>query len=105
MIDVNKHLRITVKTGTVGFGCKDAAEASKSGKAKLVIIASNCPEPYRNEIITNAKLTGIPTYTYQGTSVDLGVACEKPFSISALSVKKEGNSEILKLAETENVIA
>jgi large subunit ribosomal protein L30e len=105
MIDINKHLRITVKSGTIGFGAKEALEASKSGKAKLLIISSNCPERYRNEITSNAKLTGIPVHIYSGTSLDLGVACEKPFVVSALSVKKEGNSEILKLAETENVSA
>jgi len=105
MIDVNKQLRIAIKSGAIEFGAKDALEASKSGKAKLLILSSNCPERYKNDIISNAKLTGIPIHTYHGTSVDLGVACEKPFVISALSVKKEGNSEILKLAETENVRA
>jgi large subunit ribosomal protein L30e len=103
MIDVNKHLRIAVKSGTAGFGSKDVLEASKTGKAKLLIVASNCPENYKNQIITNARLTGTPVHTYAGTSVDLGVACEKPFVVSALSIKKEGNSEILKLAETKNV--
>jgi len=105
MIDINKHLRIVVKSGTVEFGAKDALEASKSGKAKLLIISSNCPEHYKNEMMSNAKLTGVPVHIYSGTSVDLGVACERPFVISALCVKKEGNSEILKLAETENVSA
>jgi large subunit ribosomal protein L30e len=105
MIDINKHLRIAVKSGVIEFGVKDAVEASKSGKAKLLIISSNCPERYRNEITSNAKLTGIPVQIYSGTSLDLGAACEKPFVVSALSVKKEGNSEILKLAETENVSA
>jgi len=105
MIDVNKHLRITVKTGTVGFGCNDALEASKTGKAKLLVMASNCPNPYRNEIVSNARITGIPVHMYAGNSVDLGAACEKPFVVAVLSVKKEGNSEILRLAETENVSA
>jgi large subunit ribosomal protein L30e len=102
MIDVNKHLRIAVKSGMVDFGSKDALEASKTGKAKLLILASNCPEDYKNHIIRSARLTGTPVHMYAGSSVDLGVACEKPYVVSALSIKKEGNSEILKLAETEN---
>jgi large subunit ribosomal protein L30e len=105
MIDVNKHLRIAVKSGTVGFGVKDALETAKSGKGKLIMVTSNCPEHYKDEIISNAKLTGVPVHNYAGTSVDLGVACERPFAVSALSIKKEGNSEILKLAETQNVSA
>jgi large subunit ribosomal protein L30e len=105
MIDINKQLRIAVKSGTVQFGVKDALEASKSGKTKLLIVSSNCPEKHRNEIVSNAKLTGIPVHFYSGTSLDLGGACEKPFLVSALSVKREGNSDILKLAETQNVSA
>jgi large subunit ribosomal protein L30e len=32
---------------------------------------------------------------YPGMGVDLGVACGKPFSISALAVLEPGDSEIL----------
>jgi large subunit ribosomal protein L30e len=99
MMDLNKQISMVVKTGKVELGCKDAVDAAKSAKARLIVIASNCPEPDKSNILYNAKLSEIPVYVYSGTSMDLGAACEKPFLVGALTVKEPGDSEILKLAE------
>ena len=99
-MDMNKQIGMVVKTGKVELGCNEATEAAKTGKARLIVIASNCPEPHKSNIIYNAKLSEIPVHVYSGTSMDLGVACEKPFLVAALTVKEPGDSEILKLAET-----
>ena len=98
-IDVNKQIEIAVRTGKVSFGVKEALDAARSAKAKLLIIASNCPQPDRVNIFEYAKQSSVPIYNYQGSSVDLGGACLKPFLISALTVKEPGDSEILKLVE------
>jgi len=105
MIDVNKQIKIVVKTGKIDFGCEEAVDGARAGKAKLIVLASNCPENYRRQILSNAKLSQVPVYTYPGTSLDLAAACEKPFVVAAVTVKEPGDSEILKLAETENVSA
>jgi len=105
MIDVNKQVKIVVKTGKIDFGCEEAVDAAKAGKAKLIILASNCPGDYRKKILSNARLSQVPVYTYSGNSLDLATACEKPFVVAAVTVKEPGDSEILKLAETENVSA
>ncbi len=97
MIDVNKQLKIVAKTGKLEFGCKETLDAARTGKAKLIILASNCPQPYVGDILHNASLSEVPVYTYQGTGLDLGVACEKLFVVSALAVRESGDSEILKL--------
>ncbi len=99
-VDVNKQIQITVKTGKVSFGVKEALDAARFGKAKLLMLASNCPEPYKTTIIRYAKQSAVHTYSYRGTSVDLGAACEKPFVVAVLTVKEPGDSEILKLAES-----
>lgn len=99
-MDLNKQISMAVKTGKVELGCKEATDAAKTGKARLIVISSNCPEPLRSNIVYNAKLSEVPVYVYSGTSMDLGVACEKPFLVTALTVKEPGDSEILKLAET-----
>lgn len=99
-MDLNKQISMAVKTGKVELGCKEATDAAKAGKARLIVISSNCPEPLRSSIVYNAKLSEVPVYIYSGTSMDLGVACEKPFLVTALTVKEPGDSEILKLAET-----
>ena len=98
-IDVNKQIEIAVRTGKVSFGVKEALDAARSAKAKLLIMASNCPDPHRLNILEYAKQSSVPLYNYQGSSVDLGGACLKPFLVSVLTVKEPGDSEILKLVE------
>ena len=98
-MDLNKQIGMVVKTGKVELGSIQAADAAKSGKARLIVVASNCPEPDKSNILYNAKLSEIPVYMYSGTSADLGTACERPFLVAALTVKEPGDSEILKLAE------
>jgi large subunit ribosomal protein L30e len=98
-VDLNKQISMAVKTGKVELGCGEATDAARSAKARLIVLASNCPEPHKSNILYNAKLSEIPVYIYSGTSADLGTACERPFMAAALTVKEPGDSEILKLAE------
>jgi large subunit ribosomal protein L30e len=99
MMDLNKQISMVVKTGKVELGCSKATDSAKTGKARLIVISSNCPEPHKSSILYNAKVSEVPVYVYSGTSMDLGAACEKPFLVAALTVKEPGDSEILKLAE------
>jgi len=99
MVDVNKQIGIAVRTGKVSFGVKEALDAVRSAKAKLLIMASNCPEPYKQNILRYAKQSSVPVYNYLGSSVDLAGACLKPFVVAVLTVKESGDSEILKVAE------
>jgi len=97
-IDVNKQIQIVVKTGNVALGVKQALEAARFAKAKLIILASNCPEPDRGNIIHYAHASTLPIHTYPGTSLELGSACGKRFVVAALTIKEPGDSDILKLA-------
>ena len=97
-VDVNKQLQIAVKTGKISFGVKEALDTARTAKAKLLILASNCPEPYRSNIIHYAGQSEIPIYNYAGNSIDLGAACGRRFVVAALTIKEPGDSQILKLA-------
>jgi len=97
-IDVNKQIGMAVRTGKVSFGVKEALDGARYAKAKLLIMASNCPEPYKQDLIQYAKQSSIPIYNYPGSSVDLGAACSKRFVVAVLTIKEPGDSEILKLA-------
>lgn len=103
MIDINKAIATTVRTGKVLYGASDAIKSAKMGKAKLLIIAANCSTSIHEEIKYLCRLSGIPVISYVGTNVDLGAVCGKPFSVSALTIKESGDSDILKLAEVRNV--
>ena len=98
-VDVNKQIGIAVKSGKVELGVKDALDAARFAKAKLLILASNCPARDRLSIVQYAKQSSVPVFDYPGSSVDLGSACLKPFVVAALTIKEPGDSGIHKLAE------
>ena len=97
-LDVNKQIQITFRTGKVALGFKEALESAKFAKAKLLILAANCPQDDRRDIMYYAKQSAIPVHIYTGTSFDLGSACGKNFVVAALTIKEPGDSEIMKLA-------
>jgi len=99
MIDVDKALRITIKSGKIIIGSKRTLEDTKKGRAKLIILASNTPSEISQDVEYYAKLGRVPIYVYPGSSWDLGSVCGKPFMVSTLAITDPGDSDILKLAE------
>jgi large subunit ribosomal protein L30e len=99
MIDVNKAITTTAKTGKIQFGASSALKSAKAKKAKLILLASNCPQSMREDIEYYCKLSEIPVSVYKGDSSELGALCGKPFEVSALTVKEPGDSNILKIME------
>jgi len=79
---------------------KAQLKMAKLGKAKLIILASNCPKNIRADIEYYSKLSKVPIYIYKGTGIDLAVVCGKPFVVSALSIREPGDSEILKVIKS-----
>jgi large subunit ribosomal protein L30e len=99
MIDVDKAIAAAVKTGKVSFGANAALQNAKTGKAKMIILAANCPKDIKEEIEYYGKISKVPVMTYKGASMDLATVCNKLFVISALSIRETGDSEILKVIE------
>ena len=93
-MDINKALRTAISTGKVFFGIEESKKALKDGVAKLIIISSNCPSQFKDEI---NKFKKSSTYNFKGTNIELGSACGKPFPISVLTVVKPGKSNIMQL--------
>lgn len=100
MIDVDKAIAAAVKTGKVSFGASSAVQSAQTGRAKLIIIAANAPKNVRGDIEYYSSLSKVPLIVYKGSSLDLAAVCGKPFTVSALSIREPGDSEILKLTET-----
>jgi large subunit ribosomal protein L30e len=99
MIDVNKAIATSVKTGKVLFGINNAVRSAKQGRAKLILLASNCPHGMVDDVTHYAKFSDVPVLIYKGSSIDLGVVCGKSFMVSALTIREPGDSDILKLSE------
>ena len=99
MIDIDKAIATAVKTGKVTFGTGSALQNAKTGKAKLVVLATNCPSNTRESIERYCKLSDVPFIVFRGSALDLAAVCQRPFIVSALSIREPGDSEILKLTE------
>ncbi|OPY40179.1 MAG: 50S ribosomal protein L30e [Methanoregulaceae archaeon PtaU1.Bin222] len=93
-MDFNASLRRAIKTGEVLLGQNMTSQCIENGKAKMVVVAENCPENYR-EMLKSKENVFI--YTFEGSSVQLGKACGKPFMVSALAIINPGESDILSL--------
>ncbi len=103
MIDINKAIASAVKTGKVSFGTNVALQNAKSGKAKMIILAANCPQDIKTQVEYYGNLSKVPVVMFKGASMDLAAVCNKLFIISALSIKETGDSEILKVLEVNEV--
>jgi large subunit ribosomal protein L30e len=99
MIDLNKAIATAVRTGKVTFGADSAVQNARSGRAKMIVIAANCPRSTREDIEYYSTLSAVPFISFNGTALDLAAVCGKPFTVSALSIREPGDSEILKLTE------
>jgi len=96
-LDVDRVIRVAVDTGSVTLGSEKSIQGLKHGKGKLIIIAQNCPRDIKEDVLHYSKLSDIPVYNYEGTSVDLGSVCGKPFTVATLTIKDPGDSNILEV--------
>jgi large subunit ribosomal protein L30e len=93
-MDLAHALKVALETGTVRLGVHETVAAADAKKAKLLIVASSCPDARLKSDRTWGK---IPIYHYEGTAVDLGQACGRPFPVSAMAILDPGSSAILSL--------
>lgn len=93
-MDLAHALKVALETGKVQIGLSQTLDAAKAKKAKLLIVANSCPDA---ALKTERTFGKIPVYHYDGTAVDLGQACGKPFPISAMAILDAGSSAILTL--------
>ena len=96
---MNKAILTVVKTGKVSFGARTALQNAKTGKAKMIVLATNCPKNIKEQVEYYGRISKVPIMTYKGTSIDLAAICNKLFIISAISIRETGDSEILKIIE------
>ncbi|MGQ0796805.1 MAG: 50S ribosomal protein L30e [Methanobacteriota archaeon] len=90
MIDVARALKVATETGDVRLGMREVRRALRSKAAKLVVLASNCPDSL-------GALGDVRVHRFSGTNVELGAACGVPFSVAAVAVLSPGESNILSL--------
>jgi len=92
MIDLGRAIKAAATTGKVVYGVQQAEKAVNSG-AKMVILSANCP----SEFLRSGNHNNVKVVKFEGTNMELGALCGKPFSVSALAVIDKGTSNILSL--------
>ena len=96
-IDLNKALSKTIRSGEVLIGSNVSINAVKNGSNTTVVLAANCPAHVRAEI----QGSDASIIEYPGMSIDLGIACGKPFTIAAMTILDPGDSGLLSVFEDE----
>lgn len=98
-MDIERGIRVAVDTGKVILGSNKSIQAIKLGNGELVVMAANAPKNLKEDVEVYSKLSDIPVHIFDGSSVDLGSICGKPFTVSVLVVQEPGDSNILELKE------
>lgn len=96
-MDIERALKSTIKSGKVFLGTNRTLKAIENKEAKLIIIASNCPE----ELKENLAKSNVQLYNYKGTNHDLGTVCGKPFPVSSLAIIDDAKTGLLSLGENK----
>ena len=92
---MNSRLQLVMKSGKAILGYKATLKALRKSKAKMIIIANNCPHLRKSEIEYLAMLAKTQVHHYSGDTSALGTACGKFFNCSALTIIDAGDSDIL----------
>jgi len=91
---INSKITIVVKSGKYTMGLNQTVQTLRGGRAKLIVIANNCPPIKKAELEYYAMLAKVPVHQYNGNNLDLGTACGKKFRTAVLSVTDIGDSDI-----------
>merc|ERR1712188_34447 len=83
---INSRLQLVIKSGKYSLGYKSTLKQLRAGKAKLVLISSNCPPLRKSELEYYSMLSKADVHHYTGTNNDLGTACGRYFGVSCLAI-------------------
>jgi len=86
-MDLKEEIQKALKENNIIIGYRRSIKYIKTQKPRLVVIANNIPDNMRKEIEHNSKISGANLEMFNGSSVDLGVFCGKPFPISVIVIK------------------
>ena len=86
-MDLKKVIKDAVRDNKIILGYNRVIREIKTGKSKIIIYANNIPKDKLDNIIHNTKLVKIDVKEYPDDSVNLGLVCGKPFSVSVLTIK------------------
>ncbi len=102
-LDLNREIRRAVDTGKVLFGQKKGEKTLLTQSALMVIVTKNTPKKIAERMQHYCTLSNTPLLQFPGTGVELGAVCGKPFVVSVLLVKDEGNSKLVTSFKKQSI--
>uniref|UniRef100_A0AAY4AFC8 Large ribosomal subunit protein eL30 n=1 Tax=Denticeps clupeoides TaxID=299321 RepID=A0AAY4AFC8_9TELE len=87
---INSRLQLVMKSGKYVLGYRQTLKMIRQGKAKLVILANNCPALRKSEIEYYAMLAKTGVHHYSGNNIELGTACGKYYRVCTLAIIDPG---------------
>uniref|UniRef100_A0A8C9UJA0 Large ribosomal subunit protein eL30 n=1 Tax=Spermophilus dauricus TaxID=99837 RepID=A0A8C9UJA0_SPEDA len=93
---INSRLQLVIKSGKYVLGYKQTLKMIRQDKAKLVILANNCPALRKSKIEYYAMLAKTGVHHYSGNNIELGTACGKCYRVCTLSIIDPGDSDIIR---------
>jgi len=93
---INSRLALVIKSGKYNLGISTTMKTLRQGKAKLILIANNCPALRKSELEYYAMLAKTGVHHFSGDNSELGTACGKYFRVSCMSITDPGDSDIIR---------
>nr|XP_048287824.1 60S ribosomal protein L30-like [Myodes glareolus] len=75
---------------------KQTRKMIKQGKAKLVILANNCPALRKSDIEYYAMLAKTGVHHYSGNNIELGTVCGKHYRVCMPAILDPSGSDIIR---------
>jgi large subunit ribosomal protein L30e len=97
--EIEAALKLMVETGKYEMGMRRGQADALLGRAKAIVLAKNAPPIEAADIQHYAKLSGIPVFVVDKTSIELGSLCGRPHPVSVISIYDEGESNILSIVD------
>jgi large subunit ribosomal protein L30e len=85
MKSLDKIIREALSANKCKIGTRDVLKSLKG--SKLIILTRSVPSTIKSKIVSEASAASIPYITYDGSSISFGRKCNKPFRVSAISLK------------------
>jgi len=89
---IDKVIKESIATNKWKCGTKEVIQSLKS--SKLIIFCDTLDAKNKLKMEQQAASSNVPIYHFDGNSVKLGKLCNKPFRISAISLKSGTEEEI-----------
>jgi large subunit ribosomal protein L30e len=98
-ITLAKIVKDAIASNKCRIGTRQVLQSVKG--SDLIIVSKSVGDIAKSKLEERAKLSNIPMYIFDGTSIQLAKLCGKPFRISAITIKGSTDEEIGALMQIQ----